>query len=56
MGGEEVAPVEWVFLGTKAHQSAEAGGWLLQLCGPETRAVVVAQVEQFCWKQAALCN
>ena len=45
---EQAAAVDWVFLATKAHQSAEAGGWLLQLCGPETRGVVVMQngVEQ----------
>lgn len=40
---EEVAAVEWVFLGTKAHQSAQAASWLEALCGRETRAVVVMQ-------------
>ena len=45
---EQAAAVDWVFLATKAHQSAEAGDWLAHLCGPETRAVVVMQngVEQ----------
>ena len=45
---EEVAAAEWVFLGTKAHQTVQAAGWLAALCGPETRAVVVMQngVEQ----------
>ena len=39
---------DWVFLGTKSHQTAQAADWLNALCGPETRAVVVMQngVEQ----------
>lgn len=45
---EQAVEVDWVFLATKAHQSAEAGDWLSVLCGPETRGVVVMQngVEQ----------
>lgn len=40
--------VDWVFLGTKSHQTQQAADWLKALCGSETRAVVVMQngVEQ----------
>jgi len=36
-------PAEWVLLATKAHQTADAAGWLRAACGPATRAVVVLQ-------------
>ena len=35
-----VAPVEWVLLATKAHQTAGAAAWLSALCVPHTRVVV----------------
>lgn len=38
-----VEPAAWVLLATKAHQTADAAGWLAASCGPETRAVVVLQ-------------
>lgn len=36
-----VAPVDWVLLATKAHQSEEARSWLDALCGPGTRMAVL---------------
>src|SRR5438876_50668 len=30
----EAAPVDWVLLCTKAHETASAGPWLRRLCGP----------------------
>ncbi|MFO0687611.1 MAG: 2-dehydropantoate 2-reductase [Myxococcota bacterium] len=38
-----LAPVDWVVLATKAHQTQTAAGWLAAACGPRTRAVVVLQ-------------
>ena len=37
----DAVPVDWVFLATKAHQTASAAGWLARLCTPETVLVVV---------------
>jgi 2-dehydropantoate 2-reductase len=34
-------PVDWVLLCTKAHETASAGPWLRQLCGPATRIAVL---------------
>ena len=41
------APVEWVLLAVKAHQTAGAAAWLSALCGPGTTVVVLQNgVEQ----------
>lgn len=38
---DNVEPVDWVFLCTKAHQSAAAKPWLDKLAGPDTRFAVL---------------
>jgi 2-dehydropantoate 2-reductase len=35
------APVDWVLLCTKAHQTESAGAWLRRLCTPATRVAVL---------------
>lgn len=40
---QDLEPVEWLLLGTKAHQTEAAAAWLARGCGPGTRAVVVLQ-------------
>jgi 2-dehydropantoate 2-reductase len=35
------APVDWVLLCTKAHQTSTAAPWLARLCGPGTRVAVL---------------
>ncbi len=35
------APVDWVLLAVKAHQTEGARGWMERLCGPDTRVVVI---------------
>jgi 2-dehydropantoate 2-reductase len=35
------APVDWVFLCTKAHQTAATAPWLARLCRPHTRVAVL---------------
>lgn len=35
------APVDWVLLATKTHQTAAAAPWLARLCGPSTRVAVM---------------
>jgi len=35
------APVDWVLLCTKAHQTPSTAPWLAQLCGPATRVAVL---------------
>ncbi len=37
----EAAPVDWVLLCTKAHETASAGPWLRRLCGKSTRIAVL---------------
>ncbi len=37
----EAAPVDWVLLCTKTHQTASAAPWLARLCGPRTRVAVL---------------
>lgn len=37
---DAAAPVDWVILATKAHETASAGPWLARLCGPGTRVAV----------------
>jgi 2-dehydropantoate 2-reductase len=37
----EAAPVDWVLLCTKAHQTPSSGPWLTGLCGPTTRVAVL---------------
>jgi 2-dehydropantoate 2-reductase len=39
----QAAPVDWVLVATKAHQSAAVEPWLARLCDERTRAVVVLQ-------------
>lgn len=34
-------PVDWVLVGVKAHQTAGAAAWFENLCGPQTRIVVI---------------
>lgn len=50
VGELAAAPVDWVFLATKAHQTASAAPWLDRLCGARTTVVVlqngVEQVER----------
>ena len=41
------APFDWVFVCVKAHQTAEAAGWLPEVMGPQTR---------LCAFQNGLCN
>ncbi len=38
---EVTGPVDVVFVGVKAHQTAGAAGWFANLCGPQTTVVVV---------------
>lgn len=38
---DEVAPVDWVFLTTKAQDTDGAAGWLRALCGPHTVVAVI---------------
>jgi 2-dehydropantoate 2-reductase len=37
----QAAPVDWVFLATKAHQTPACADWLARLCRPDTRIVVL---------------
>jgi 2-dehydropantoate 2-reductase len=37
----QAAPVDWVLLCTKAHETASAGAWLARLCLPSTRVAVL---------------
>jgi 2-dehydropantoate 2-reductase len=37
----EAAPVDWVLLCTKTHQTPSAAAWLAKLCGPRTRVAVL---------------
>jgi 2-dehydropantoate 2-reductase len=37
----DAAPVDWVLLCTKAHETVSAGPWLRRLCGPATRIAVL---------------
>jgi 2-dehydropantoate 2-reductase len=37
----DAAPVDWVLLATKAHQTDAAGPWLVRLCRPSTRVAVL---------------
>lgn len=37
----DVAPVDWVLLAVKAHQTEAAAPWLRALCGPDTVVVVL---------------
>lgn len=37
----EAAPVDWVLLCTKAHQTPAMAPWLAKLCGPRTRVAVL---------------
>jgi 2-dehydropantoate 2-reductase len=39
--GEVISPVNWVFLCTKAHDTASAAPWLARLCRPDTRVAVL---------------
>jgi 2-dehydropantoate 2-reductase len=38
---QDAAPVDWVLLATKAHQTEAAAPWLTRLCGPSTRVAVL---------------
>ncbi len=38
---DQAAPVDWVLLCTKAHQTAAAAPWLERLCAPSTRVAVL---------------
>jgi 2-dehydropantoate 2-reductase len=37
----DAEPVDWVFLCTKAHQTAAVSPWLARLCGPQSRVAVL---------------
>ena len=37
----KAAPVDWVLLCTKAHETPAAGAWLERLCGPATRVAAL---------------
>ena len=37
----QAAPVDWVLLCTKAHETSSAGPWLQRLCRPSTRVAVL---------------
>jgi 2-dehydropantoate 2-reductase len=38
---EQAAPVDWVLVATKTHDTAAAGPWLARLCRPGTRVAVL---------------
>ena len=44
------APVPWVLLTVKAHQTESARPWLDRLCGPGTRVVVVQNGVRHAWR------